>query len=76
MAARSYEISLRVLKYFQHEKRKFVSASDHVSFFLLYKILTIQQILYFVRRLLGCLGLISPRRHCLRQFAAAAKAEM
>ena len=44
MAARRYEISLRVLKnFFQHEKRNFVSPVDHVSFFLLYKILTIQQ---------------------------------
>ena len=44
MAARRYEISLRVLKnIFQHEKRNFVSLSDHVIFFLLYKILTIQQ---------------------------------
>ena len=38
MAARRYEISLRVLKYFfQHKKRNFVSASDHVMFYLLYK---------------------------------------
>ena len=38
MAARSYEISLRVLKcFFQHEKRNFVSASGHVLFYLLYK---------------------------------------
>ena len=55
MAARRYEISLRVLKnisrvsaanewnIFQHEKRNFVSPSDHVIFFLLYKILTMQQ---------------------------------
>ena len=55
MAARRYEISLRVLKnisrvsaanewnIFQHEKRNFASPSDHVIFFLLYKILTIQQ---------------------------------
>ena len=49
MAARRYEISLRVLKnisrvsaanewnIFQHEKRNFVSPSDHVIFYLLYK---------------------------------------
>ena len=55
MAARRYEISLRVLQnisrvraanernIFQHEKKNFVSPSDHVIFFLLYKILTIQQ---------------------------------
>ena len=44
MAARRYEISLRVLKnILQHEKRNFVSPSDHVSFFSLYIILTIQQ---------------------------------
>ena len=36
MAARRYEIYLRVLK---HEKRNFVSPSDHRIFFLLYKIL-------------------------------------
>ena len=43
MAAPRYEISLRVLKnIFQHEERNFVSPSDHVIFFLLYKILTIQ----------------------------------
>ena len=50
MAARRYEIYLRVLKnisrvsaanewnIFQHEKINFVSPSDHVIFFLLYKI--------------------------------------
>ena len=44
MAARRYEISLRVLKnIFQHEKRNFVSPSSHVIFFLLYKILTTQR---------------------------------
>ena len=44
MAARRYEISRRVLKnIFQHQKRNFVSPSDHVIFFLLYIILTIQQ---------------------------------
>ena len=49
MAARRYEISLRVLKnilrvsavnewnFFQHEKRNFVSPSSHVMFFLLYE---------------------------------------
>ena len=41
MAARRYEISLRVLKNiekcFQHEKRNFVSLSGHVMFYLLYK---------------------------------------
>ena len=38
MAARRYEISLRVLKYFfQHKKRNLVSPSDHVMFYLLYK---------------------------------------
>ena len=49
MAARRYEISLRVLKifhewaqrtseiFFQHEKRNFVSPSGHVIFYLLYK---------------------------------------
>ena len=49
MAARRYEIYLRVLKnisrvsaanewnIFQHEKKNFVSPSDHVIFFLLYK---------------------------------------
>ena len=38
MAAQRYEISLRVLKFFfQHEKRNFVSPSDHVIFYLLYK---------------------------------------
>ena len=49
MAARRYEISLRVLKnisrvsaanewnIFQHEKRNFVSPSGHVMFYLLYK---------------------------------------
>ena len=49
MAARRYEISLRVLKnisrvsaanelnIFQHEKRNFVSQSGHVMFCLLYK---------------------------------------
>ena len=36
MAARRYEISLRVLKnIFQHEKRNFVSPSGHVMFYLL-----------------------------------------
>ena len=44
MAARRYEIYLRVLKnIFQHEKRNCVSPGDHVIFFLLYKILIIQQ---------------------------------
>ena len=44
MAARRYEISPRVLtSIFQHEKSDFVSPSDHVIFFLLYIILTIQQ---------------------------------
>ena len=46
MVARKYEISLRVLKnisrvsaaQFQHEKRNFVSPSDHVIFFVLHKI--------------------------------------
>ena len=45
MAARRYEISLRVLKnillvreiFFHHEKRDFVSPSGHVIFYLLYK---------------------------------------
>ena len=50
MAARRYEISLRLLKnisqasadnerniFFQHEKRNFVSPSEHVKFNLLYK---------------------------------------
>ena len=45
MAARRYEISLRVLKnillvreiFFQHEERDFVSPSGHVIFYLLYK---------------------------------------
>ena len=41
MAARRYEISLRVLKnmnfFFQHDKRNFVSPSGHVMFYLLYK---------------------------------------
>ena len=52
MATRRYEISLRVassvekyftserserVKYFQHEKRNFVSLSGHVMFYLLYK---------------------------------------
>ena len=52
MATRRYEISLRVassvekyftserserVKYFQHEKRNFVSPSGHVMFYLLYK---------------------------------------
>ena len=37
MAARRYEI------YLQHEKRNFVSLSDHVIFLLLYKIFTMQQ---------------------------------
>ena len=43
LAARRYEISLRVLKtltreiFFQHEKRNFVSPSGHVMFYLLYK---------------------------------------
>ena len=45
MAARRYEISLRVLKnillvreiFFQHEKRDFVPPSGHVIFYLLYK---------------------------------------
>ena len=49
MAARRYEISLRVLKnisrvsaanewnIFQHKKRNFVSPSGHVMFYLLYK---------------------------------------
>ena len=38
MAARRYEISLRVLKnIFQHENRNFVSPSGHVMFYLLYK---------------------------------------
>ena len=36
MAARRYEISLRVLKYiFQHEKRNFLSPTGHVVFCLL-----------------------------------------
>ena len=43
MAAQRYEISLGVLKNIcQHEKRNFVSPSDHVIFFLLYKIPTLQ----------------------------------
>ena len=37
MDVRRYEISLRVLKYFQHEKRNFVCPSGHVMFSLLYK---------------------------------------
>ena len=38
LAARRYEIYLRSLvKYFQHEKRNFVSPSGHVMFYLLYK---------------------------------------
>ena len=38
MAARRYEISLRVLKnIFQHEKRNFVSPTGHVMFYLIYK---------------------------------------
>ena len=38
MAARSYEISLRVLKCFFNTRREiFVSASGHVMFYLLYK---------------------------------------
>ena len=38
MAARRYEISLRVLKnIFEHEKINFVSLSGHVMFYLLYK---------------------------------------
>ena len=36
MAARRYEISLRV-DIFQHEKRNFVFKSDHVMFCLLYQ---------------------------------------
>ena len=37
MAARRYEISLRVLKnIFEHEKINFVSLSGHVMFYLLY----------------------------------------
>ena len=36
MAARRYEISLRVSKYiFQHQERNFVSPTDHVMFCLL-----------------------------------------
>ena len=39
MAARRYEIYLRVLKnIFQHEKKNFVFPSDHVIFCLLYRI--------------------------------------
>ena len=44
MAAQIYEISLQVVnncswvKYFQHEKRNFISPSDHVMFYLLYEI--------------------------------------
>ena len=39
MAARKYEISLRLLKnIFQHEKRNFVSPSGRVIFYLLYKV--------------------------------------
>ena len=41
------------VKYFQHEKRNFVSPSDHVIFVLLHKIHPIQQILFSVGRLLG-----------------------
>ena len=39
MAARKYEISLRVLKNISrvHSKRNFVSLSGHVMFYLLYK---------------------------------------
>ena len=50
MAARRYEISLRVMKnfsqvsaanecniFFQNEKRNFISPSDHVMFYLSYK---------------------------------------
>ena len=40
------------VKYFQHEKRNFVSPSDHVIFVLLHKIHPIQQILFSVGRLL------------------------
>ena len=48
MAAERYDISPRVLKnIFQHEKRNFVSPSDHVIFFLLYIILTIQQMILY-----------------------------
>ena len=43
MAARRYEIYLQVLKNLQHEKKNFVSPSNLVIFFLLFKILTIQQ---------------------------------
>ena len=44
MAVGRYEISLQVLKnIFQHEKRNFISPSNHVIFFLLYIILTIQK---------------------------------
>ena len=37
MAARRYEICLRVLKYFHHEKRNLASPSGYVMFYLLYK---------------------------------------
>ena len=38
MAARKYEISLRVMKnIFEHEKINFVSSRGHVMFYLLYK---------------------------------------
>ena len=39
MAARRYEIYLR--EFFQHKKISFASPSDHVIFFLLYKMFTI-----------------------------------
>ena len=37
MAARRYEIFLRVKYCFQHQKKNFVSPSGHVMFYLLYK---------------------------------------
>ena len=54
------------VKYFQHKKKNFLSPSDHVIFFLLYKILPIQQILFSVGRLLGFD--ISPESLCVSVF--------
>ena len=43
MVAQRYEISLGVLyKIFVDTKRNFVSPSDHVIYFLLYKVPTLQ----------------------------------
>ena len=59
------------VKYFQHERRNFVSPSDHAIFVLLHKTTPYNKYSF---PLGVCLGLTSPQRHSLCQFAAA-KAE-